>query len=80
MEWQPIDTVPKETEVLVWFGPAVGVKSAEYTDKDGDGVWFWCVTDGKFGPHPVRRYCAPYPTHWMPLPDPPNQEAEHASQ
>ena len=71
MEWQPIDTVPKETEVLVWFGPAVGVKSAEYTDKDGDGVWFWCVTDGKFGPHPVRRYCAPYPTHWMPLPAPP---------
>jgi hypothetical protein len=69
--WRPIATAPQDTEVLVWFGPAAGVKSATYTDKDDDGILFWCVTDGKFAPHPVRRYCAPYPTHWMPLPTPP---------
>ena len=66
--WRPIAEAPKDEEVLVWFGPAVGVKSAVYTDPHGDDIWFWCVTDGKFDPHPVRRYCAPYPTHWMPLP------------
>ena len=70
--WMPIETAPKETEVLVWFGPVVGVKSATYTELFGDDVWFWCVTDGKFDPHPVRRYCDPYPTHWMPLPTPPS--------
>lgn len=69
--WQPIETCPKETEVLVWFGPQVGVKSAEYTDLYGDDIWFWCVNDCKFDPHPVRRFCSPYPTHWMPLPEPP---------
>lgn len=72
--WMPIETAPKETEVLVWFGPVVGVKSATYTELFGDAVWFWCVTDGKFNPHPVRRYCAPYPTHWMPLPAPPSAQ------
>ena len=72
--WMPIETAPKETEVLVWFGPVVGVKSATYTELFGDAVWFWCVTDGKFDPHPVRRYCDPYPTHWMPLPTPPSAQ------
>jgi hypothetical protein len=74
--WQPISTAPKETEVLVWFGPAVGVKSAVCTELHGAGIWSWCVTDGKFDPHPVRRYCAPYPTHWMPLPPPPAIDAD----
>lgn len=72
--WLSIESVPHETEVLVWFGPSVGVKSATYTDPHGDGVMFWCVTDEKFDPHPVRRFCAPYPTHWMPLPAAPQQQ------
>jgi hypothetical protein len=71
MEWQPIETAPKEREILVWFGASVGVKSATYTNLHNDDIWFWCVTDGKFEPHPVRHYCAPFPTHWMPLPDAP---------
>jgi hypothetical protein len=70
VNWQPIETAPKETEILVWFGPAVGVKSVSYTDS-GSGFSFWCVDDGKLGPFPVRRYCDPYPTHWMPLPEAP---------
>lgn len=72
MGWRPIETAPKETEILVWFGPNVGVKSALYTEAIGPGIWSWCVDDEKFGPHPVRRYCSPYPTHWQPLPTPPH--------
>jgi hypothetical protein len=72
-QWQPIETAPHESEVLVWFGPSVGVKSATYTDPHGDGVMSWCVTDEKFDPHPIRRFCAPYPTHWIPLPPAPTK-------
>lgn len=69
--WQPIETAPAETEVLVWFGPYAGVKSAAYTSPWGDDTKLWCVDDAKFDPHPVRGYSKPYPTHWMPLPAPP---------
>lgn len=68
--WQPIETAPAETEVLVWFGPYVGVKSAAYTSPWAN-TKLWCVDDAKFDPHPVRGYSKPYPTHWMPLPAPP---------
>lgn len=79
-QWLPIETAPKDQEVLVWFGPEVGVKSALFTELHGDDVWSWCVTDEKFDPHPVRRYRAPYPTHWMELPDQPalQQKDSHA--
>lgn len=72
--WQPIETAPNECEVLVWFGPIVGVKSALRTELLGPGIWSWCVDDEKFDPHPVRRYCAPFPTHWMPLPPSPKEQ------
>lgn len=75
-EWKPIETAPRDgTEVLIYFGPRVGVKSASWTSPyadDRDGKWAsWCVDDGKFGPHPVRGYSEPYPTCWHPLPAPP---------
>jgi hypothetical protein len=73
--WKPIETAPRDTEVLVWFGPQVGVKSATYTSPWTDEVLMWCVDDKKFDPHPVRQYCLPYPTHWRPLPAPPEGEA-----
>ncbi len=68
MTWQPIDTAPKDgTEVLVYFGGRVGVKSAAWTGSSS-GLTIWCVDDEKHGPFPVRGYSEPYPTHWMPLP------------
>lgn len=73
MKWMTIDTAPKEKEVLVWFGPDVGVKSAIYTSPCDDNYFCWCVDDEKFDARPVRRYCAPYPTHWMPLPETPKE-------
>ena len=65
--WQPIDTAPKDgTSVLIAFvekghpqKPFVG--EAEFR---GTG-WWW--------PNDYEGGCiTPAPTHWMPLPDPPN--------
>jgi len=65
-EWQPIETAPKETCVLVFAQGRQYV--AEYCDGDAD--WWWYVTDNKNGPYPLRGGS---PTYWMPLPAPPVQ-------
>lgn len=68
-QWQPIDSAPKDgTSVLLWakdlrFPGRMCV--AQYITDD---IEWWHVTDGKFGPWPLR---GPSPTHWMPLPEPP---------
>ena len=68
MNWQPIETAPKNDKVM-FIAIAVGVKvtpeSVPYTTDP------WCVWQdvnrGEFvrWPHRFR------PTHWMPLPEPP---------
>ena len=56
-DWQPIETAPKDgTDVLVWCGGAMFIAYMEV------GRWFFDRTD-----HSVK----PLPTHWMPLPAPP---------
>lgn len=75
MEWQPIETAPKDgTPILVWNGPA---NYGYYTAPDQMGTARWdrqAFTDGEMcwwacdccdG---VTTY---NPTHWMPLPEPP---------
>lgn len=72
MEWQPIETAPKDgTEVLIYY-PEWGNKknvvfAAEYDIgrpgmEEVEGTWYVF----HYGPKPA----AP-PTHWMPLPPPP---------
>jgi hypothetical protein len=57
MDWQPIETAPRDgTEILVWGG-GHDVASVWWQDGDED-VWF----NGDVIVHP---------THWMPLPKPP---------
>jgi hypothetical protein len=69
--WQPIETAPKATRVLVWLNGRVEV--AEYanpmegTPKDA-GHWWWVPDDNEFVTSDV------HPTHWMPLPDPPKEQ------
>jgi hypothetical protein len=65
MEWQPIETAPKDgTRVLVYvepFGSLIGSNTFNLFGRTSgdrwycDGVWL----DGSV------------PTHWMPLPEPP---------
>ncbi|QEL18756.1 hypothetical protein PX52LOC_05793 [Limnoglobus roseus] len=64
--WQPIETAPKDgTEVLLLSHPAAMLPpdyAVAYWD-EVDEVWYWNK--------PKRFLC---PTHWMPLPAPPQTE------
>ena len=72
MEWQPIETAPKDgTEVLLWGSaesspharPHLGSEDVERAAWADD---CWIVTSAQ-----VSDLYVPEPTHWMPLPDPP---------
>ena len=78
MTWQPIETVPKDGSlILVSFG-AKGVRAVAWDSLWDDEVTpengLWCVNDDKHGPYALRGYSDTYkaPTHWMPLPSPPD--------
>ena len=74
MEWQPIETAPKNTDVLVFME---GDVFQGILDKEGgfvDKGW-----DFPFADAHGCGCCAGeenYPTHWMPLPEPPAAETE----
>ena len=75
--WYPIDTAPKNIDVLVLAHQRQYV--ACFID-DASDPWFeegstesyfnglWTVDDNKHGPYALRGGS---PTHWMPLPEPP---------
>lgn len=81
-EWQPIEAAPKDGTFILLAGGATseddymerGVKTdrpvvAFYDSGDGDvdgGYWWMCFWDGEW------RTSYENPTHWMPLPEPPN--------
>lgn len=73
MDWQPIETAPKDgTEIDVWAKNADG-HQRRITDVCWSRMGDWDGTDfdGWTGMYP-ERFCAKYePTHWMPLPEPP---------
>lgn len=79
MEWQPIETAPKDgSDVLLYF-PLEGLKGWSRvvichwrTIGDERGHWVW-------QDRAVRGYSDAYkPTHWMPLPEPPDVR-DHAT-
>lgn len=65
--WQPIATAPKDgTRLLLWDG--ILQFTGWCAEHIGSGERFW--TDGHLG--------RAYPTHWMPLPDPPSADPRTA--
>ena len=65
MQWQPIETAPKDTELLVFMPRNNGnktVANAEISSLTGQ-CW-------------AKHVGAMRPTHWMPLPEPTNSEKE----
>ena len=67
MEWQPIETAPKKGEaILVAFGYGFNAPCPLVVRWDGD-EWALPDTDA------IRLTFLP--THWMPLPPPPNKKA-----
>ena len=68
MEWQPIETAPKDgTEVLV-YGDGQGMSVAWWETKY---IWVrpgaWVSDFGRSDTHTHE------PSHWMPLPPPPGE-------
>lgn len=69
-EWQPIETATKTPfiEMLLWDGCTLGV--GYRTDTSWEVVFK--LRNWEWGPE--ISYEAVYPTHWMPLPEPPEEE------
>lgn len=68
MNWQPIETAPKDG---AW------ILVVDYTDDESFGVAYWFAGDGEYKDAGwYSTSCCDditmfYPTHWMPLPQPP---------
>ena len=69
MGWQPIETVPVNTSVLVFMDGAVfeGVLS-EFTVHNG----FWVFPFADYHGCGCCADTGDCPSHWMPLPEPPS--------
>jgi len=68
MEWQPIETAPVATSILLWWRPKDGNKYAEacvigQISAHEDGKWW----NGQRGEYQDIWHV----THWMPLPSSP---------
>jgi hypothetical protein len=74
--WQPIDTAPKDgTEILVWNGFRISLVSwSEYPQisRRAKKMFAWCVSESE---QDEQGGCATAgnPTHWQPLPEPPEE-------
>lgn len=62
-EWQPIETAPKDQRLLLFF-PTAGMVATGY----------WAIFDEAWQGEPFTEEDRPLPTHWMPLPELPEQE------
>jgi len=66
-EWQPIETAPDSTTILVWHKEYGSVASHILVT----GIW------GVYTPGVAmmfQKHLTPKPTHWMPLPAPPKED------
>lgn len=67
-DWQPEETAPRDgTTVLLW-GLEMRMGMSTWFWVEEDGISGWRQDDGKNEDRALR---GPYPTHWMPLPEPP---------
>ena len=76
MEWQPIDTAPKDCAILLWVDAVDGSAATAW-----QGSWSWMdkewVIHLPFEVDFKRAVitASPKPTHWMPrLPPPENKD------
>jgi hypothetical protein len=65
MSWQPIETAPRDgTMIDVWAWPGERIPDVSWREEWGQ----WLHDDG-------NGLLSCVPTHWMPLPAPPEQSA-----
>jgi len=78
-EWHPIETVPDGQHVLLWFPRGeCGIGGMEcatvyrHDEQSSTGFSFWTHGGPNAGDDWEPRN-SEAPTHWMPLPEPPNE-------
>lgn len=69
MNWQPIETVPKDYTLFLSFIPSF--PSSFY--RAGNAVCLCKWTKFGFESHTPGGTTLEEPTHWMPLPEPPSK-------
>ena len=73
-KWQPIETAPKDGTVVLGYGITDGEVSGPSSEKTIEPMHHlgpsgeWGITGGDYYIVWIR------PTHWMPLPEPPENE------
>lgn len=76
MKWMPIESAPKDgTDIDLWMS---GPSSPEGYREPMSG-WDatreeWMAFSDYWGEVPIGRMVGDAPTHWMPLPEPPNED------
>lgn len=68
MDWQPIETAPKNEMLIGWCGAIGFIRWDEMMPDFGPNDELDEPTYGMWRNH---EYEVKRPTHWMPLPDPP---------
>jgi len=73
MEWQPIETAPKDGSSILVYPPTWGSKACSIASFEDDKYAnkprpYW-RRDDDLGRSTISRGIPP--THWMPLPEPP---------
>jgi hypothetical protein len=73
MEWQPIETAPKDgTRLLLWDSLAKNHAFGSYSPTEDDpfeaGPYEWCAENYGYDGSEGKII----PSHWMPLPTPPS--------
>lgn len=78
-DWFPIESAPRD-EVILLFGPIGHGRSPEHPRGPIRAVGYWDVIDGAWA-YTNTTWCGPFadPTHWMPLPLPPQSTEETGS-
>ena len=84
-DWQPIETAPKDGTPILCFNPLVGAYNSAYTTRwtgtaeeydrrtyEGFPCGFWPKGLDGF---PFGQWDC-HPSHWMPLPPPPQEGGE----
>ena len=78
-EWQPIESAPKDGTWLLGINnrgnQAVIIWAEDAVNWIGEGLssgWIHPFSDMRLSPF-WNGACGSEPTHWMPLPSPPNQ-------
>lgn len=73
MDWQPIETAPKDGTIILTYWRDHPVLAAWENDGEREGFWVLMFTRGGAG-YSLHGNYAPYiPTHWLPVPEYPQQ-------